>query len=131
MRCRRLLACTLFTTLALSATPALSSTPVERGLLETIGHDYADPTIHARNLFHTSIALYDAWAVYGDSPEQTYLLGQTVGGFTGVPRPDDVEAARRQAMSYAAYRLIKHRFANAAGLESRLTRIHVKGDRFK
>ena len=123
MRCRLLLACALFATLALSATPTFAQHSVARqwneALLETIGHDYADPTIHARNLFHTSIALYDAWAVYGDGLEQTYLLGQTVGGFTvpfaGVPRPDDVEEARRQAMSYAAYRLIKYRFAHSPG----------------
>ena len=53
------------------------------------------------------IALYDAWAVYGLASQR----GQTVGGFTvpfaGVPRPDDVEAARRRAISYAAYRLIE------------------------
>ena len=123
MRSRRLLAYAIFTTLALSSTPTLAQNSVARqwneALLETIGNDYADPTIQARNLFHTSIALYDAWAAYGDGPEQTYLLGRTVGGFTapfaGVPRPDDVEAARRQAMSYAAYRLIKHRFANSPG----------------
>ncbi len=123
MRSRKFLVCALFTTLALSSTPTLAQHSVARqwneALLETIGHDYADPTIQARNLFHTSIALYDAWAVYGDGPEQTYLLGQTVSGFTvpfaGVPRPDDVEEARRQAMSYAAYHLIKHRFANSPG----------------
>ena len=132
MRCRLLLAYTIFTTLALFATPTFAQHSVARqwneALLETIGNDYADPSIQARNLFHTSIALYDAWAAYGDGPEQTYLLGQTVGGFT-VPltgaRPDDVEEASRQATSYAAYRLIKYRFANAAGLESRLTRTHV------
>ena len=130
---KRLLAGTLFTTLALSATPTLAQHSVARqwneALLETIGSDYADPTIHARNLFHTSIALYDAWAVYGDGPEQTYLLGQTVGGFTvpfaGVPRPDDVEAARRQAMSYAAYRLIEHRFVDSPGSESIFSPIDV------
>ena len=38
-------------------------------LLATIGNDYADLPIQARNLFHTSIALYDAWAAYGDSME--------------------------------------------------------------
>ena len=109
MRCRLFLACALFTTLALSPTPTFAQHSVARqwneALLETIGHDYADPTIQARNLFHTSIALYDAWAAYDDGLEQPYLLGQTVGGFTGCASPRDVEAARHQAMSYAAYRL--------------------------
>ena len=133
MRNSILLACTLFTTFALSSTPTLAQHSVARqwneALLETIGSDYADPTIQARNLFHTSIALYDAWAAYGDGPEQTYLLGQTVGSFTvpfaGVPRPDDVEEARRQAMSYAAYRLIQYRFANSPSLMTIFSPIEV------
>ena len=87
MRHRIFLACALFATLVLSLTPTFAQHSVARqwneALLETIGHDYADPTIQARNLFHISIALYDAWAAYGDGPEQTYMLGQTVG----VPSP--------------------------------------------
>lgn len=75
MRSRIFLVCALFVPLALS-TPTLAQHSVahqwNEALLATIGHDYADPTIHARNLFHTSIALYDAWAAYGDGPEQPY-----------------------------------------------------------
>ncbi len=33
-------------------------------LLQGIRNDFARPTVHARNLFHTSSAMYDAWAVY-------------------------------------------------------------------
>ena len=117
-----LLAGVLFA-LALSAVPAPAQHSVARQwnevLLAAIRGDFARPTAHARNLFHTSIALYDAWAVYGDGPEQTYLLGKTVAGFTcsfsGVPRPDDVEAARREAMSYAAARLLRFRFRPSPG----------------
>ena len=118
----KLIAGALFA-LALSAVPAPAQHSVARQwnevLLAAIRGDFARPTAHARNLFHTSIALYDAWAVYGDGPEQTYLLGKTVGGFTcsfsGVPRPDDVEAARREAMSYAAARLLRFRFRPSPG----------------
>ena len=121
--CKKLLTYVLFTTFSLSAPPILAQHSVARqwndALLTAISNDKAFPTIQARNLFHTSIALYDVWAVYGDGPEQTYLLGKTVNGFTvpfdGVPRPDDVEEARHQAISYAAYRLIEHRFANSPG----------------
>ena len=60
MRCRLLLACARFVPLALSSTPTLAQHSVARqwneALLETIGRDHADPTIQARNLFHTSIA---------------------------------------------------------------------------
>ena len=33
-------------------------------LLESIRDDFARPTVHARNLFHTSVLLYDAWATF-------------------------------------------------------------------
>lgn len=82
-------------------------------LLDAIRMDFARPTVHARNLFHTSIAMYDAWAAYDDMAD-TYLLGRTVGnytcGFFGVSAPPDIDTARRQAVSYAAYRLLSHRF---------------------
>ena len=50
-------------------------------LLEAIRGDFARPTIHARNLFHTSIAMYDAWAIYSDQA-LPYLIGNTVKGFS-------------------------------------------------
>ena len=85
-------------------------------LLQTIREDFARPPVQARNLFHTSIALYDAWAAY-DTVAETYLLGKTVGNFTcpckGVPVPKDREAARKEAMSYAAFRVLSARFANS------------------
>ena len=50
-------------------------------LLDAIRVDFARPTVHARNLFHTAIAMYDAWAVY-DEVADTYFLGKTLGGYT-------------------------------------------------
>lgn len=85
-------------------------------LLESIRNDFARPTIHARNIFHTSIAMYDAWAVY-DGLASTYFLGQSVDGyncpFAGIAIPADVEAAAEETMSYAMYRLLIHRFQNS------------------
>ncbi|MEZ5040031.1 MAG: MopE-related protein [Saprospiraceae bacterium] len=87
-------------------------------LLEAIRNDFARPTVHARNLFHTSIAMYDAWAAY-DTLARPFLLGNTLGNYTsefnGVPMPTDVNAAREEAISYAVYRLIKHRFERSPG----------------
>lgn len=87
-------------------------------LLKSIRKDFARPPVHARNLYHISIAMHDAWAVYSPNAE-TYFLGKNVNGFTaaflGVPPPADVNAARKMAISYAVYRLIKHRFALAPG----------------
>lgn len=33
-------------------------------LLNAIRNDFARPTIHARNLYHVSAAMWDAWAAY-------------------------------------------------------------------
>lgn len=89
-----------------------------KALLVTIRNDFARPTIHARNLFHVSIAMYDAWAVYSDSAS-TYLLGRTLGNYTsqflGIPPVADVESARNEAISYACYRLLKQRFQGSPG----------------
>jgi len=87
--------------------------------LHAIRGDFARPTVHARNLFHLSTVMYDAWAVY-DNEASTYFLGNVLNGnlcsFNGVPEPSNVEAAREMAMSYAAYRLLRHRFQNSPGV---------------
>jgi hypothetical protein len=83
-------------------------------LLEGIRSDLARPTVHARNLWHVSAAMYDAWAAF-DSNASPWLLGGTQNnyscefGVTGSAR--DPHRAREQAISYAAYRVIRHRFA--------------------
>ncbi len=89
--------------------------------LAAISRDFARPTVHARNLFHSSIAIYDAWAAY-DPNAEPYLLGRTRGTYTstfsGVAIPDSPEAvqdAREVAISFAAYRLLIHRFQNSPG----------------
>jgi len=87
-------------------------------LLDAIRTDFARPTVHARNLWHVSMAMYDAWAAY-DPVAETYLLGKTQNGFTtpfyGMPAPADLQAAREEAISFAAFRLLRHRFAHSPG----------------
>ncbi len=89
-------------------------------LLEAIRSDLARPTVHARNLFHTSAAMYDAWAVFDENAEP-YLLGQTFDNFACpfdgfTPRNGmSKEEARDIAISYAAYRVLNHRFARSPG----------------
>jgi hypothetical protein len=89
-------------------------------LLEGIRNDFARPTVHARNLWHISAAMYDAWAAYDDTAS-TWLLGKTQFGFSCAMDlqniPLDRHRAREQAISFAAYRLIRHRFANSPGAE--------------
>ncbi len=93
--------------------------------LETIGEDLARPHVQARNLFHLSIALYDVWAAY-DEEADTYLLGKTVGEYTcpcqAIPVPQNMEAAQREAMSFAAYRLLTARYSNSPNGGAAVTR---------
>ena len=87
-------------------------------LLDAIRNDQARPTVHARNLFHTSMAMYDAWAVFDESAE-FYLLDNYKNGyyaaFDGFSNPSDLEAARHEAISYAVFRVLTYRFANSTG----------------
>ncbi len=88
-------------------------------LLEAIRKDYARPTVHARNLFHSSIAMYDAWAIYNDNIATTYLVGKTLNGysnvFDGFSTTDNYDDAITETISYAMYRLLRHRFKNSPG----------------
>lgn len=78
-----------------------------------IRNDLAKPVVHARNLYHISLAMYDAWAVF-DRVSQPYLLGNIQNDFhapfEGFSTNKDIEIARHEAISYAACKLLKHRF---------------------
>jgi len=82
-------------------------------VLTGIRNDFARPTIHARNLLHTSIAMYDIWAIYDDKAEP-YLIGKTIDGYATTleefTMPSDISAAQNEAIAYAVYRLIYHRY---------------------
>lgn len=92
-------------------------------LLQGIRTDLARPTVHARNLFHVSAAMYDAWAVYSRTAT-TYLADKTLHGnscpLAGFRARGDLQAAREEAISYAAYRLIRHRFSASPGAATTL-----------
>jgi hypothetical protein len=66
------------------------------------------PTVHARNLFHVSVGMWDAWAAYDQSADG-YLVTEKL-------RTQDVRAAREAAMSYAAYRILLWRFGTVSDL---------------
>lgn len=109
-------------TVTLSANPNEKNGSIARlwneALLAAIRKDYARPTVHARNLFHFAIALYDAWAIF-NTDAKTYLIGNTVQNFTspfeGYESEENTEEARKKAISYAAYRLLTHRFKDSPG----------------
>lgn len=89
-------------------------------LLDAIRRDFARPTVHARNLFHTSAVMYDVWAIFNEEATP-YLTGRRVGayrcGFNGFEPQGTGADDLREALSYAAYRLLSHRFSNSPGHE--------------
>lgn len=86
--------------------------------LTSIRQDFARPIVHARNLFHTSVAMYDIWAIY-DERAKPYLIGNVVNNFSSNLLDfiliESVEASQRKAISYAMYRILSHRFRNSPG----------------
>ncbi len=85
----------------------------DEALLDAVRRDLPAPTVHARNLFHVSAAMWDAWAAY-DPTAQGYFVVEKHSA-------DDVSAARDEAMSYAAYRLLTARYIKASGADLSLS----------
>src|SRR4051794_9758064 len=72
-------------------------------ILSAIRIDTPHPPVQARNLFSLSVCMYDAWAAY-DTVSIGYLFHEKHAA-------GDIVAARREAISYAAYRILKERYA--------------------
>ena len=87
-------------------------------LLAAIRKDLARPTVHARNLFHVSMAMWDAWAAF-DPTADTFLVHEHADA-------SDVEAAREEAVSFAAYRVLRARFASSPGAATSLASFDAK-----
>ncbi len=79
-------------------------------VLDAIRRDTPAPTTHARNLFHLSAAMWDAWAAYDRTADGYFVTEKRKAG--------DVQAAREAAISYAAYRVLLWRYAAATGLQT-------------
>ena len=85
----------------------------DEALLDAIRRALPAPTVHARNLFHTSAAMWDAWAAY-DKDAVGYFV-------TEKHSASNVEAARNKAMSYAAYRVLSARYIKSVGADESLS----------
>lgn len=75
-------------------------------ILASIRRDLPRPTVHARNLYHLSAAMWDAWATYETTPKGVFVREKLspVG-----------ENERVEAISYAAYRILSQRYKGAIG----------------
>ncbi|MFL5968718.1 MAG: FG-GAP-like repeat-containing protein [Gaiellaceae bacterium] len=80
----------------------------DEAMLDAIRRDLPAPTTHARNLFHVSAALWDAWAAYDPTADGYFVTEKDTAS--------DVEAARETAISYAAYRTLLWRYSYGANV---------------
>ena len=76
-------------------------------LLDSIRRDIPHPPVHARNLLHTSMAMFDVWAAYDDVAD----------GVVSTERVEGTSEDRDVAIAHAAYTVMSHRYANAVGAE--------------
>ncbi len=86
------------------ATPSVAREWNEENLA-AIRIDRPNPPVHARNLFYVAVAMYDAWAAY-----DTTAVGYIHHERATAPDP---AVARDEAVSFAAYRMLKARYANS------------------
>jgi len=86
--------------------------------LAAIRLDFPNPPVHARNLFHTSVAMWDAWAAYSTNAIG-YVHHEKVSAA-------DPAAARREAISYAAYRVLAHRYALSVSASNTLAALSAQ-----
>src|SRR5438094_1436870 len=70
--------------------------------LAAIRVDTPHPPAQARNYFSLSVSMWDAWAAYDTNGAVGYV-------YRGKHTAADVAAARKEAISYAAWRLLKER----------------------
>jgi hypothetical protein len=70
--------------------------------LAAIRVDTPHPPAQARNLFSLSVCMYDAWAAYDTNGAVGYI-------YRGKHSAPDIAAARAEAISYAAYRILQER----------------------
>jgi hypothetical protein len=85
----------------------------DEALLDAIRRALPAPTVHARNLYHTSAAMWDAWAAYDKVASGVFVKEKLAA--------PNVTAARNEAMSYAAYRLLSSRYIKAVGGDESLS----------
>jgi hypothetical protein len=85
----------------------------DEAMLDAIRRALPAPTVHARNLFHVSAAMWDAWAAY-DPTASGYFVHEK-------QTASDVTAARNEAISYAAYRVLTERYIKAVGADKDLS----------
>ena len=98
-------------------------------LLDAIRNDFARPVVHARNLYHVSAAMYDCWSLINRRGTPALIGDQTLPiDYELVPTYADREAAAREAISFAAYRLLRARYGASPGVDETYARLDALMD---
>ena len=103
----QLTGCALLLLASVSAHAAASNSVArvwDERALAAIRTDTPHPPAQARNLFSLSVCMYDAWAAYDTNGAVGYI-------YRGKYTVADIAAARKEAISYAAYRILRERHA--------------------
>ncbi len=85
----------------------------DEAMLDAIRRSLPNPPVHARNLFHVSVAMWDAWAAYDMTASGFFFKEKIIAA--------NVPAARNDSISYAAYRVLSARFIKAVGADKSLS----------
>ena len=81
-------------------------------VLDAIRRDFPAPTVHSRNLYHLSAAMWDTWAAYEPTATGVFVDEMRVA--------DDIERDRNEAISFAAHHLLTSRYRNSTGATASL-----------
>ncbi len=79
-------------------------------MLGAIRRDIPRPGVHARNLFHVSAAMWDAWAAYDPTADGVFTSEKIDIADAGARAK-----ARDEAISHAAHAVLQHRYAKQIG----------------
>jgi len=79
--------------------------------LDAIRRDFPAPTVHARNLYHLSALNWDLWSTWDESGTALFPLPDAVPERAS----SDIQGARQESISFAAHRLLAHRYQQAVG----------------
>ncbi len=75
--------------------------------LDAIRRDFPAPTVHSRNLYHLSAAMWDGWAAYEPNASGVFVSEARTAA--------EVEGERAEAISFAAHHLLTSRYMNSTG----------------
>ncbi len=85
----------------------------DEAVLGAIRRALPAPTVHARNLYHASAGMWDAWAAYDPTASGVFVKEKLTSS--------NPAAARNEAISYAAYRILSSRYIKSVGGDESLS----------